>query len=359
MLRQDPELDRPPGRLAPGAAAAAPSAAVGAGGSVWAATTASRASHLGGTLHFASPPFDYCNCIDPAGYDGRNWPVLSLAYDGLVAYRRIPGAGGSRLVADLASGVPQATDGGRTYAFQLRKGCGSPTGAGRPEDFRASIERTVGLSGELLYAGIDGANACRPRRCDLSKGIETDAAASTITIHLRRPDAEFAHKLALPLAYVLPARAPAKPCTRPPAGTAPYVISAFTRNAASGSCATRALSRGRPRRVPTGSRTQSTSCSPPTAPRRWLRYGTDERTPSSSPGRSARNCRLNRPARWPSPTPATSTRRRRPARSFSFSTCAKGRSATRASVEPSATRSTAGGWSISWAAEASPPCPVK
>jgi peptide/nickel transport system substrate-binding protein len=84
------------------------------------------------------------------------------------------------------------------------------------------------LSAEPLYRGIAGATACRPRRCDLSKGIETEASARTITIHLRRPDAEFAHKLALPLAYVLPAGTPVAIMRRRPAlGTGPYRITTF------------------------------------------------------------------------------------------------------------------------------------
>ena len=53
-------------------------------------------------------------------------------------------------------------------------------------------------------------SACTPRRCDLSAGIETDDAARTITIHLRRPDAEFLYKLAP--ASVLPANVPARCC---------------------------------------------------------------------------------------------------------------------------------------------------
>jgi peptide/nickel transport system substrate-binding protein len=98
----------------------------------------------------------------------------------------------------------------------------------RPEDFRASIERVVRLAqSPPFYGGIVGADACNSRRCDLSKGIETDAAARTITVHLRRQDTEFADKLALPLAYVLPARAPAAIIrTRPPPGTGPYRIAA-------------------------------------------------------------------------------------------------------------------------------------
>jgi peptide/nickel transport system substrate-binding protein len=206
-----------------------PSALALAGATVWVAATASRASHRGGTLRFDSAPF-FCNCIDPAGYDAATWPALSLAYDGLVAYRRIPGAGGSTLVPSLAASIPQPRDRGLTYTFQLRPGLrfsdGDPV---RPEDFRASIERLVRLAqGLTFYGRIVGVAACNARRCDLAKGIETDAAARTITIHLTRPDTELMQKLAMPLAYVLPARTPAAMIRRrPPPGTGPYTIAAF------------------------------------------------------------------------------------------------------------------------------------
>jgi YVTN family beta-propeller protein len=228
VIRIDPRTRRVSRRVPVGSA---PAALTVAGGSLWAAAVASRASHRGGTLRFESAPFDTCNCVDPAGYDPTNWPVLSLAYDGLVAYRRIPGAGGSTLVADLAIDIPQPSDAGRSYTFQLRPGLrfsdGTPV---RPEDFRASIERVVRLAGRFapFYAGIVGAAACTPRRCDLAKGIETDAAARTITVRLRRPDVELMHKLAMPLAYVLPANAPAAIIRRRPApGTGPYRITEF------------------------------------------------------------------------------------------------------------------------------------
>ena len=144
VVRIDPRTRKVSRRIALGSA---PSALVVAGGSVWVAATASRASHRGGTLRFASAPFDVCNCLDPAGYDQRAWPALSLAYDGLVAYRRIPGAGGNTLVGDLAASVPEPSDGGRTYTFQLRPGLRFSDGAPvRPEDFRATIERVVRLT---------------------------------------------------------------------------------------------------------------------------------------------------------------------------------------------------------------------
>jgi ABC-type transport system substrate-binding protein/DNA-binding SARP family transcriptional activator len=229
VIRLDPRTRTAGHRIALGSA---PSALAVAGGSLWTAAIASRASHRGGTLHFASGTFAGCECIDPAGYDDRSWPVLSLAYDGLLAYRRIPGAGGSTLVPDLAASIPEPRAGGRVYTFQLRPGLrfsdGMPV---RPEDFRASIERMVRLTAGVappFFGTILGAERCGPQRCDLGKGIETDAAARTITIRLRRPDAEFPHKLAMPLAYVLPARTPLTMLRRrPSAATGPYVITGF------------------------------------------------------------------------------------------------------------------------------------
>jgi peptide/nickel transport system substrate-binding protein len=225
VIRIDPRTRTDGRRIALGSA---PAALTVAGGSVWAAAVASRASHRGGTLRFASAPAG-CGCVDPAGYDA--WPVLSLAYDGLVAYRRVPGAGGSALVPDLAASLPQSSDGGRTYTFELRRGLRFSDGAPvRPEDFRASMERVVRLAGRVapLFAGIAGADACSRRRCDLTRGIQTDDAARTITIHLRQPDAEFPQKLAVPLAAVLPAGTPVAIIRRRPApGTGPYTITAF------------------------------------------------------------------------------------------------------------------------------------
>jgi hypothetical protein len=40
--------------------------------------------------------------------------------DGLVGYRRVGGSAGSVLLPDLATFIPQPTNGGLTYTFQLR-----------------------------------------------------------------------------------------------------------------------------------------------------------------------------------------------------------------------------------------------
>ena len=209
-----------------------PSAIAVADGKVWTAALAAPATHRGGTLRVEADPFDY-NRLEPASYgDLTADALLSLAYDGLVAYRRAGGATFGPLVGALATDVPRPSPDGRTYVFKLRPKLrysdGSPV---RPEDFRASLEalfrRDPGLGS--YYQGIVGGQRCarRPARCDLSAGIVSDARRRTITIHLTRPDGEFLHGLAYSLAVLAPAAQPFGR-TQPP-GTGPYRIVSYDR----------------------------------------------------------------------------------------------------------------------------------
>ena len=197
---------------------------------MWTSALAPPTSHRGGTLRFEAPASE---TADPAAaYVGGDWTVISLAYDGLVAYRRVAGIAGTALVGNLATGVPEPVDEGRTYVFQLRRGLRFSNGSEvRPEDFRASIERLLRLASPDVppfFAGIVGADTCDRGGCDLRKGIETDGRARTITIHLREPEPQFPHKLTNPLAYVVPESAPMRYARRRPLpGTGPYRIDAF------------------------------------------------------------------------------------------------------------------------------------
>lgn len=163
-------------------------------------------------------------------------PPTSLVYDGLVAYRRAGGSAGRALVADLASDLPVPSPDERTYRFRLRPNLRFSNGAPvTPEDVRVSLARLLAFGDPGFYDEFDsipGAARCRDRRlrararfqrCDLSDGVETDAAARTITFHLTRPDIDFLHKLHS--MYVVPAGSPGRLVNTPALpGTGPYTI---------------------------------------------------------------------------------------------------------------------------------------
>jgi peptide/nickel transport system substrate-binding protein len=202
-------------------------------GALFVAVRDSGAGHRGGTLRIRG----YVDHLvdDPARVVGPfQEQVFVLTNDGLTGFRRVGGAAGYQLEPDLAVRLPTPTDGGRSYTFRLRPGIRYSTGAlVRPEDFRLAIERSLVVNPVLgnlgYYVRIRGASSClaAPKRpCDLSRGIETDAAASTITFRLTSPDPYFLYELALPYAYAVPAGTPLRP-HRPVAATGPYMIASF------------------------------------------------------------------------------------------------------------------------------------
>ena len=96
------------------------------------------------------------------------------------------------------------------------------------------MERFLHVTGNLFgdfYADIVGARRCMrhtEERCDLSRGIETDRRARTITVRLTRPDGDFLHKLTMQFAYVVPANTPVRLIgNRPPPGTGPYRVATW------------------------------------------------------------------------------------------------------------------------------------
>jgi YVTN family beta-propeller protein len=213
----------------------APTALAPTGGTLWVAVGAAAPSHLGGTLRVVSErgptAFDRPS-IDPAlAFDGLAWQLFVMTNDGLVGFRRVPGAEGSLLVPDLATSLPHPTDGGTTYTFQVRPGIRYSTGAEvRPEDFRHAIERvyTAGPSdATAFYDGILGSDRCAksPSGCDLSAGIET--TEDTVTFHLERSDPDFLYKLAMPFADALPSDTPTEELTEPAPATGPYMFETY------------------------------------------------------------------------------------------------------------------------------------
>lgn len=218
-----------------------PVALAGAPNGIWAAAEPPLAGHRGGTLR-AVEEFSPSDPVDPAiSFTPLGVQALTITNDGLTAFRKVSGLQGETVVADLARSIPQPSDNGRTYTFQLRRGLRYSTGRPvRAADFRWALERTFDAGvGAGLYADIDGASACQPRPppagCDLGQGIRIDDSAGTVTFHLVHADPDFPAKLALWFADAVPANVPRPPyCSRQACGyrnqpppvpaTGPYMI---------------------------------------------------------------------------------------------------------------------------------------
>jgi len=98
----------------------------------------------------------------------------------------------------------------------------------RASDFRASLERAIRIGAGDAYRGIVGGKECRPRHCDLSRGIEVDDRAGTVTIRLTAADPDFLHLLALQPASIVPATTPRRLArARPIPSTGPYRVASI------------------------------------------------------------------------------------------------------------------------------------
>jgi len=190
-----------------------------------------QAPHRGGELRLLAR--SAAGTIDPqVNYTAQYWQIFALAYDGLVAFRKVPGDRGNKLVPDLADALPVPGD-SLTYAFHLRPGLRFSTGAlVRPSDVAASLRRIFKIgspTADTYYGAIAGAGAClrNPDGCVLD-GVTANNEAGTVTIRLDHPDPEFLTRLALPHASVLPANVPQRDLGNAPLpGTGPYVIRSY------------------------------------------------------------------------------------------------------------------------------------
>ncbi len=200
----------------------------------WVGVRGPDSAHRGGTLTVVAPTLLEGDSIDPAlAYSGLSWSILALGYDGLVGVRRVGGLDGGTLVPGLALSIPEPTDGGRTYTFQLREGIrfsnGDPV---EPEDFQRAIERVFATTsdGASYYSGIVDADRCTSGApCDLSRGIVPDETRGTVTFHLVEPDPDFIYGLGLPFASPVPAGTPdTSEATIPVPTTGPYSVERYT-----------------------------------------------------------------------------------------------------------------------------------
>jgi peptide/nickel transport system substrate-binding protein len=195
---------------------------------VWAGTTASKAARPEPTVlraTFTSFP-DY---LDPQlSYTYEGWTAMYDTYIPLLTFRHAGGRAGAEVVPGLAAGMPEISDGGRTYTLFLRQGLkysdGTPVKA---SDFEYSIERALKMfsPGESFYLGIVGAGRVAEGGRGGIRGIVANDLSGEIVIHLAAPDGAFTDALALPFAAPVPQSTPiSDQSASPPPATGPYAI---------------------------------------------------------------------------------------------------------------------------------------
>ncbi len=207
----------------------------------WITSVAAPASHRGGTLRVlfggsvGNSPFGAgYHPFDPgAAPYSVHFSLLRMTNDGLLALRRIGGAGGFQLVPDLAVAMPAVSDGGRTLTFRLRRDIHYSNGdLVKPSDFLFAVRRQYRdppvSYGTSFLTDIVGADACtnRPSTCGaaLAAGIVPDDRANTLTIHLVQPDSSVAYELATTFADLLPPDSPPIDSGKPVPSTGPYMV---------------------------------------------------------------------------------------------------------------------------------------
>jgi len=232
LTRIDPATDAPR-RFWIGSS---PRGLAAAGGRVWVASGAfADPKHTGGTLTVAAvaselPGSDF---VDPAmAYYTANSSGERLVYDGLVSFQLASGVESQALVPDLATRVPQPSNGGKTYTFTLRPGIKYSTGREvHASDFKLGVRRALTLKGRPdFFARIVGGQNCvdHPGACDLSRGVVTDERTRRVTFQLSKPDPEFLHKLTW-FVYPTPPGTSLKEVTTPLPGSGPYMITEYTK----------------------------------------------------------------------------------------------------------------------------------
>jgi peptide/nickel transport system substrate-binding protein len=198
----------------------------------WVSARAPLRNHRGGVLKVMAVASNISTVDPAAAYNQTAWQLLSITNDGLVTFKRVPGSDGGQIVPDLATEVPRASDGGKSYTFHLRDGIdysdGTPV---RASDFRRALERFFELhQAPPYYQSLIGGSACvsKPKSCNLRRGVLTDDAAGTVTFKLASPDADFLYELSLPFASAVPGDTPTHlPSAGTVPATGPYEVASF------------------------------------------------------------------------------------------------------------------------------------
>ncbi|MEM8607355.1 MAG: ABC transporter substrate-binding protein [Myxococcota bacterium] len=195
----------------------------------------SETPNPGGTFIFAES--SNIHTMDPAfAYDTLSTAACRLLYDALLDYDY-----DGNFIPSLAKDLPEISDEGRVFRFELRKGVKFHNGRELvAEDVSWTMHRLLserlGSPGYPFYKSIVGAQAYHNGQVDRVEGIVV-IDDYTIEFRLTEPDQTFLNALAMPFASPLPrehveAWEAAEGVTavgRHPVGTGPFALKRWER----------------------------------------------------------------------------------------------------------------------------------
>jgi len=174
--------------------------------------TNGAAATKGGVYRVAQADFGFNGGFDPTGeYLGFGWAIHNqLLIRPLLGYRHTAGVAGTELLPDLATEIPEPTDGGRTYTFTIKEGVrfGPPVNrAVTSKDVAYAFQRlaTKSLVPQYYtyYTDIVGFQEAYDGKARTISGITTPDDR-TIVFKLKRPVGDFPYRLAMPATAPIP-----------------------------------------------------------------------------------------------------------------------------------------------------------
>ena len=176
---------------------------------------------------------DWLNQPDPAlAWSRELWQLEYATLAKLYNYPDRAGSAGGVVVPELATAMPEFSDGGRTVRITVRKGYRFSPPSGKPvtaETVRRTIERALSPSisppqtpGSVYLTGLVGEDALVAGKADHVSGISVDG--STLTLRFTTPHPDVASLLAMPFFGVVPDDTPWAPLDTAPPTAGPYYV---------------------------------------------------------------------------------------------------------------------------------------
>jgi peptide/nickel transport system substrate-binding protein len=211
---------------------AAPAATGSGSGTSTGASTAASGGKEGGTITIDSgtPPLSADPGLD---FTTQGNELESVIDTPLLTFKRgVEGAAGSTIVPALATGLPTASNGGKTYTFTMRQGLhysdGTPI---KVSDVITALERDLKIpwqAASFISGYVKGADAYAKGKAKTISGVKADDAKGTLTVNLVAPFSPIVDIFALPGTAPVPPSTPAKNlASKGTIGDGPYMWSSI------------------------------------------------------------------------------------------------------------------------------------